>query len=258
MTTDTPISLTILGSGTSTGVPSIGCHCDTCRSRDPRDKRLRASALVGIGSTNLLIDSGPDFRQQILRLDSPGLRAMLVTHPHYDHVGGIDDLRPYCHPDGFDIYCNEPTDRAIRHNFPYCFAEKHYPGAPVFTPHIIEPFRPFDIDGIEIMPLAVNHYLMDILGFRIGRLAYITDAKIIPAETIDHIRGIDTLIINALRHKEHISHMNLSQALSVINEVRPRVAYLTHISHDLGRHADIEPTLPPGVHLAYDGLTIRC
>ncbi len=249
--------LTILGSGTSTGVPSIGCHCATCRSADPRDKRLRASALLTVGQTNLLIDCGPDFRQQILRLDSPQLRALLITHHHYDHVGGLDDLRPYCYPDGFEIYCNQLTDKNIRHNLPYCFAKKHYPGAPVFHTHLIEPYKPFDIDSIEIMPLAVNHYLMDILGFRIGPLAYITDAKVVPDETIERIKHVDTLVINALRHKEHISHMNLSQALSVIDRVRPRVAYLTHISHDLGRHADVEPTLPSGVHLAYDGLRIE-
>lgn len=252
-----PITLTFLGSGTSTGVPAICCQCHTCRSTDRRDKRLRASALVTIGDTNLLIDCGPDFRQQILLLDSPQLRALLITHHHYDHVGGLDDLRPYCYPDGFDIYCNQLTNKNIRHNLPYCFVKEHYPGTPVFHTHIIEPYKPFYIDGIEIIPLAVNHYLMEIVGFRIGQLAYITDAKVVPDKTIDEIRHIDTLVINALRYKEHISHMNLSQALSVIDRVRPRVAYLTHISHDLGCHADVEPTLPSGVHLAYDGLRIE-
>lgn len=251
------MKLTFLGTGTSTGVPAVGCNCEVCLSADSHDKRLRTSALVSLNGTSLLIDCGPDFRQQILRLGSPSLAALLVTHSHYDHVGGIDDLRPYCYPYGFDIYCNAATDTALHNNYPYCYAEKHYPGAPVFHNHIIEPMQEFEIDGFKIMPLAVNHYLMSILGFRInGKLAYITDAKTVPAETTDAIRGIDTLVINALRHKPHLSHMNLTEALDVIRLVKPRVAYLTHIGHDLGFHAETEQSLPENVHLAYDGLTI--
>lgn len=250
------MKLTFLGTGTSTGVPSIGCSCATCRSADPRDKRLRASALIQSETTSLLIDSGPDFRQQILRLGSPALDALLITHHHYDHVGGIDDLRPYCYPYGFDVYCDKDTDRAIRHNFPYCFAKKHYPGAPVFNTNIITPYKQFSVGDIDVLPLSVNHYLIEILGFRIGNLAYITDAKHIPEATIDAIRGIDTLVINALRHKEHLSHMNLNEALDVINNIKPRVAYLTHMSHDIGKHGNLEASLPPHARPAFDGLTI--
>ncbi|MDD6888707.1 MAG: MBL fold metallo-hydrolase [Bacteroidales bacterium] len=250
------MQLRFLGTGTSTGVPSIGCNCATCRSTDPRDHRLRASALLSAGDNNILIDAGPDFRQQILAADSPELDALLITHTHYDHVGGIDDLRPYCYPDGFDIYAQHADIDDLRHKVPYCFAEHPYPGAPVLHPHVIQPMKPFSINGLEILPLPIKHYMLDILGYKIGNLAYITDAKVIPNDTINAISGIDTLVINALRHKEHISHINLSQALEIIAVVKPRIAYLTHISHDLGRYTDIAPTLPDNVKIAVDGTTI--
>lgn len=250
------MQLRFLGTGTSTGVPSIGCNCATCRSTDPRDHRLRASALLSAGDNNIIIDAGPDFRQQILAADSPELDALLITHTHYDHVGGIDDLRPYCYPDGFDIYAQHADIDDLRHKVPYCFAEHPYPGAPVLHPHVIEPMKPFSINGLEILPLPIKHYMLDILGYKIGNLAYITDAKVIPNDTINAISGIDTLVINALRHKEHISHINLSQALEIIAVVKPRIAYLTHISHDLGRYTDIAPTLPDNVKIAVDGATI--
>lgn len=249
--------LRFLGTGTSTGVPSIGCNCATCRSLDPRDHRLRASALLTAGDNNILIDAGPDFRQQILAAGSPRLDALLITHTHYDHVGGIDDLRPYCYPDGFDIYAQSADIDDLRHKVPYCFAEHPYPGAPVLHPHVIEPMRPFTINGLEIMPLPIKHYMLDILGFKIGNLAYITDAKEIPVATLNAIAGIDALVINALRHKEHISHINLRQALEIINVVKPRIAYLTHISHDLGLYTDIAPTLPGNVKIAVDSTTIE-
>lgn len=250
------MQLRFLGTGTSTGVPSIGCNCATCRSTDPRDHRLRASALLSAGDNNILIDAGPDFRQQILAADSPELDALLITHTHYDHVGGIDDLRPYCYPDGFDIYAQHADIDDLRHKVPYCFAEHPYPGAPVLHPHVIQPMKPFSINGLEILPLPIKHYMLNILGYKIGNLAYITDAKVIPNDTINAISGIDTLVINALRHKEHISHINLSQALDIISVVKPRIAYLTHISHDLGRYTDIAPTLPDNVKIAIDGTTI--
>lgn len=251
------MKLTFLGTGTSTGVPSIGCDCEVCRSTDPRDARLRCSALLTAGDNNILIDAGPDFRRQILDVGSPSLDALLITHTHYDHVGGIDDLRPYCYPDGFNIYAQAYDIEDLKRKVPYCFAEKPYPGAPVLHPHVIRPLVPFTINGLEILPLPVRHYLLDIVGFRTGNLAYITDAKDIPSETIDAITGIDTLVINALRHKEHISHLNLSQALDVIKAVGPRIAYLTHISHDMGLYADVAPTLPDNARLALDGETIE-
>jgi len=251
------MKLTFLGTGTSTGVPMIGCNCEICRSADPRDRRLRASALVSTGNANILIDAGPDFRQQILKIGSPQLSALLVTHTHYDHVGGIDDLRPYCYPDGFSIYAQASDIEDLQRKVPYCFAEVHYPGAPVLLPHVIEPMKPFSISGTSITPLPVKHYLLDITGYKIGNLAYITDAKEIPARTIDAITGIDTLVINALRPKEHISHLNLQQALDIIKTVKPRIAYLTHISHDMGLYAEVAPTLPDNVKIATDGETIE-
>ena len=194
------MQLRFLGTGTSTGVPSIGCNCATCRSTDPRDHRLRASALLSAGDNNILIDAGPDFRQQILAADSPELDALLITHTHYDHVGGIDDLRPYCYPDGFDIYAQHADIDDLRHKVPYCFAEHPYPGAPVLHPHVIEPMKPFSLHGLESLPRPIKHDMLDILGYKIGNLAYITDAKVIPNDTINAISGIDTLVINALRH----------------------------------------------------------
>lgn len=248
--------LTFLGTGTSTGVPMIGCHCDTCRSTDPRDKRLRAAAVISAGGRSILIDCGPDIRTQILSNNIGRLECLLVTHSHYDHVGGIDDLRPYCYPDGFDMFCKSDVSKDLHQKVPYCFAEHPYPGAPVLHTRIIEPMRQFEVGGFSILPLPVNHYLIDIVGFRIGNLAYITDAKVVPGCTIDAIKGVDTLVINALRKKEHISHINLSEALGIINIVKPRMAYLTHLSHDMGRHAEVSKELPHNVKLAYDGLTI--
>lgn len=251
------MELIFLGTGTSTGVPMIGCHCSTCSSSDRRDNRLRASALLKTAGQNILIDCGPDLRTQMLENNVDRLDCCLITHSHYDHVGGIDDLRPFCYPNGFDIYCKRDVEKSLREHVPYCFAKKPYPGAPVLHPHEIKPFVRFKVGETEFTPLPVNHYQMDILGFRTGDFAYITDAKIVPVETIEALRGTKTLVINALRHKEHISHMNLKQALDVIKEVRPEKAYLTHISHDMGLHAEVAPTLPNGVELAYDGLKIN-
>lgn len=250
------MQLTFLGTGTSTGVPMINCDCNTCRSANPRDKRLRTSVMLTHRQRQLLIDCGPDLRQQLLAYAPKQLAGCLITHSHYDHVGGIDDLRPFCYPDGFDIYCTADVVHELRAHVPYCFAEKPYPGAPVLHPHIITPMQHFEVNGLSVLPLPVNHYLIDIVGFKIGALAYITDAKTIPHTTIEAIKGVDTLVINALRRKPHISHMNLDDALNVISAVRPRVAYLTHISHDMGLHDEVQKTLPDGVYLAYDGLTV--
>lgn len=250
------LHLTFLGSGTSTGVPSIGCHCATCSSIDPRDKRLRASVLVTLPSgKNILIDCGPDFRTQILRIDSPGLAALLITHSHYDHVGGIDDLRPYCAGGrNFPIYCRKDVEDDLRQRNPWSFAKDLYPGVPTFEFHNILPFKPFEIAGQEIIPLPVTHGKLPILGYRIGPLAYITDCSKISDDTVDALQGINTLVINALRPKPHLSHFSLPEALEVIDRVNPSVAYLTHMSHDMPPHARV--SLPPNVHLAYDGLTV--
>lgn len=259
--------LTFLGTGTSTGVPQMRCDCATCRSADPRDKRLRASALVETeeGAPAILIDCGPDFRQQMLRLGCPDIAALLITHSHYDHVGGVDDLRPYSYsaPGGrFPVYCLKDVARDLRSRIPYCFTEHPYPGVPQFDIHIIEPMKRFTVtpgEGyrpVEILPLPVMHGRLEILGYRIGPLAYITDASFVPQATLDAIKGVDTLIINALRHDTHPSHLNLNQALDVIKVTRPRQAYLTHMSHQMGLHEQAQKLLPSGCAFAYDGLTV--
>jgi phosphoribosyl 1,2-cyclic phosphate phosphodiesterase len=250
------MKLKFLGTGTSTGVPQIGCDCAVCQSEDARDKRLRASVLVSVGETNILIDCGPDFREQMLRIGSPKLEALLITHSHYDHVSGIDDLRPYCTiGDGFPIYCKSDVAIDLKERVPYCFAEHPYPGVPTLNINEIST-KPFMIEEIEIVPLPVMHYKLPIVGYKIGNLAYITDAKVVPDSTIEILRGIDTLVINALRTKEHISHMTLSQALDVINAIKPRIAYLTHLSHDMGLHNEVSRRLPANIKLAHDDLSI--
>lgn len=251
------LTLTFLGTGTSTGVPQLRCQCDTCRSLDSRDHRLRTSALLEANGTSVLIDCGPDFHTQMLRLGSPDIDALIVTHSHYDHVGGIDDLRPYCPERGFDLYCQADVAQNLRDHMPYCFARHPYPGVPHFALHNIEAGKAFKVKGIDILPLRVQHYRLPILGFRFGPLAYITDANYLAPETMAQLAGVDTLVINALRPQPHMSHFSLQEALEVIASVKPRVAYLTHISHQMGRYADVEPTLPAGVHLSYDGLTIE-
>lgn len=249
--------LRFLGTGTSTGVPQLLCGCPVCRSTDSHDKRLRTSAVLEIAGKRLLIDCGPDFRSQILEAGQPPLDALLVTHSHYDHLGGIDDLRPYCHrkADGFPVYCSGSVAGDIRRRLPYCFGNQYYPGAPRFDLRVIGTDT-FDFEGIAITPLPVMHApALEILGYKIGRLCYITDCKTMPADTLRTITGCDTLVINALRHTPHNSHMNLRDALDVIEVVKPRQAFLTHISHELGLYSEIEPTLPDHVHLAYDTLT---
>lgn len=250
--------LRFLGTGTSTGVPQIGCTCPVCISTDIHDKRLRASAIVSTGDKNLLIDCGPDFRQQIINAGAPELEAALLTHSHYDHVGGIDDLRPYCYTkeDGFPLYCRHDVAEDIRNRVPYCFRQHLYPGVPTFNITEIDD-KPFEVAGIMVTPLPVIHYKLPIVGFRIGKLAYITDAKTIPDATFELMHNTDTLVINALRRKDHISHMTLDEALAAIGRIKPRVTYLTHFADAIGKQADVEPTLPEGVHMAYDNLVIE-
>lgn len=251
------MKLRFLGTGTSTGVPQIGCNCAVCRSSQAKDQRLRASVLLSVGETNIIIDCGPDFRTQILDCGSPHLDALLVTHSHYDHVGGVDDLRPYCKGDvNFPIYCKSDVAEDLRNRVPYCFVEHPYPGVPTFELNEVSPYDVFQINDIDILPLPVMHYRLEILGYRIGGLAYITDAKTISEKTIEMLKGVDTLVINSLRIEEHLSHMTLEQSLKVIEWVKPRIAYLTHLSHDMGLHDEVEATLPQNVKIAYDGLEI--
>lgn len=245
-----------LGTGTSTGIPQIGCACAACTSTDPCDKRLRASATVTLDNgTNLLIDCGPDFRQQILGAGAPPLDALLITHSHYDHVGGIDDLRPYC-KDGrhFPTYCRGDVAEDLRQRNPWSFARHLYPGVPTFAIHEIEAGKPFSVNGNEILPVDITHGKLPILGYRIGRLAYVTDCSAMPEATIEALRGVDTLVINALRHEPHPSHLSLREALELIGRIGPRRTLLTHMSHDMGPQASV--ALPPGVAFAHDGLQL--
>jgi len=249
--------LRFLGTGTSTGVPQIGCQCPVCTSTDFHDKRLRASAILSVDGKNILIDCGPDFRRQIIDAGAPDLMCALLTHSHYDHVGGIDDLRPYCHRDGgFPLYCRHDVAEDLRNRVPYCFKEHPYPGVPSFDIHEIGS-EPFEIGDTLVTPLPVIHYKLPIVGFRIGKFAYITDAKIIPEETFKLLEGVDTVVINALRREPHLSHMTLDEALAAISRINPRIAYLTHIADKMGLQSVIESALPENVSIAYDGLEIE-
>lgn len=247
--------LEFLGTGTSTGVPQIGCHCDVCTSANPKDKRYRTSAHISINGVNFLIDCGPDFREQILRASNKEIDALLITHSHYDHVGGIDDLRPYCAEKPLPIFAKEDVLNDLRNRIPYCFNEHPYPGVPRFELNAIDA-NPFSFKGVLIEPLPVMHYKLPILGYKIGNLAYITDALTLDDATLSRIKGIDTLVINALRLKPHMSHMTLSDALHIIGISHVRRAYLIHLSHDMGLHDEVSKILPPNVHIAYDGLKL--
>lgn len=241
------------------GIPVIGCRCETCTSTDPRDRRLRTSALLQTPAGNLLIDCGPDFREQMLRHNSPQVDAVLLTHTHYDHVSGIDDLRPYTFRRGEDIaiHCRADVARDLRRRLPYCFGENLYPGVPLIRLVEVAEGVPFRAAGLEVMPIGVLHGNLPILGYRIGPLGYVTDCSSLPPESADTLRGVDTLVVNALRRKPHVSHMNLDEALAVIREIRPRRAYLIHLADSMGTHARVSQQLPPGVEIAHDGLSIE-
>lgn len=250
--------LTFLGSGTSQGVPMIGCNCEVCLSLDKLDKRLRSSVVICYEGKNIVIDAGPDFRYQMLREKIIKLDAILITHAHKDHIGGLDDVRAYNYitDKGVDIYCEERVFAVIKKDFDYAFGKSRYPGVPDMMPHIITP-NLFYIDNIKVIPIRGYHYKLPVLGYRIADMAYLTDMNSIKKEELDKLIGLDTLIINALRREEHISHFTLEQALEVISKVKPRRAYLTHLSHQIGLHKMVEKMLPKNVFLAYDKLKIE-
>ncbi|MEG1544903.1 MAG: MBL fold metallo-hydrolase [Tannerellaceae bacterium] len=251
------MKITFLGTGTSTGNPEIGCHCEVCTSHDPRDKRTRTSALVEVEGKCILIDCGPDFRCQMLDNGIEHLDALLLTHEHYDHVGGLDDLRPLCREKGVDIYAEADVSEAIRTRIPYAFRAYKYPGIPNLELHDVTN-QPFTAAGILVTPVRVMHAKLPIFGYRIGGMAYLTDLKYIPEEEFAKLEGLDVLIIDALRRGEHPSHEGLEDALLNIARIRPREAYLIHMSHRIGLQAIVEKELPPHVHYAYDGLTVEC
>ncbi len=250
--------LTFFGTGTSTGVPVIGCQCATCQSTDPHDKRLRTSAYIETPNANILIDAGPDFRQQMLVNGKSDITAVLLTHIHYDHVGGLDDLRGvnYSQRHGIEIYARPDVADAVKKNLYYAFSEHPYPGAPRMTLHPIS-LDPFKIADLTITPLPVMHASLPIVGYRINDLGYITDAKTIPASTIELLRGVHTLVLNALAPLEHPAHLSLQAAIEIAREVKAERTYFTHISHNMGLQSVVGPTLPANMYLAYDSLRVE-
>lgn len=252
------MKITFLGTGTSQGVPVIACRCQVCTSADFRDKRLRSSILVEQGSTAVVIDSGPDFRQQMLRADVNHIDGLLFTHEHKDHIAGMDDIRAYnyVHREKVNIYANLQVQEALHREFPYVFADFKYPGVPEINMHTIDESA-FSIGEINFLPVPVLHYRLPVLGFRMGDFTYITDANHITEQSMSLIRGSKILVINALRREPHVSHFTLEEALEVIGKLGPEKAYLTHISHQLGMHEDVNAELPAHVKCAYDGLVIE-
>lgn len=259
--------ITFLGTGTSQGIPMIGCTCKVCKSADPRDNRLRTSALVEHNGFRILIDCGPDFRQQMLRQNISDLDAVILTHQHKDHTGGMDDIRAfnYFRKAAFPIYAEPNVQESLKMEYSYAFAEHKYPGVPDYTLHTIGE-EPFTItkslpDGtevsIEITPIRVYHYRLPILGFRIGNMAYITDGSSIPAPEFDKLQGLELFIINTVRKEKHISHFSLPEALDVVEKVGAPRNFLTHLSHQIGTHKELEAILPPNVKPAYDTLELE-
>ncbi|MBR2301934.1 MAG: MBL fold metallo-hydrolase [Bacteroidaceae bacterium] len=251
------MKIKLLGTGTSTGVPELGCSCEVCTSSDARDKRLRCSALVQEGNTRLLIDCGPDFRTQMLGEPFERLSAVLLTHKHYDHIAGLDDLRPYCRQGDIPVYAERETELQVHRIFPYCFGMNRYPGVPNLQLRTVVAGEAFSVEGVDILPVRLFHGMMPIVGYRIGRLAYITDMSYIEPHELDKLKGVEVLVVNALRYsKPHRTHQTVLEALRIIEQVEPRVAYLTHLMHHIGLHAKIEKCLPDNVFLGYDGLEI--
>ncbi len=252
------IKITVLGSGTSQGVPVIACDCEVCHSTDPKDERLRASIMISYDNENYVIDSGPDFRQQMLANKVKSLRAIVYTHEHKDHLAGMDDVRAFNYREQRDmeLFCSEAVEEALRRDFHYVFSGNRYPGIPTVKLNRIEN-QPFLLpNGPMLTPIEVMHYKMPVFGFRLNDFTYITDAKTIAEEEKEKVKGTKILIVNALHRSEHLSHFNLEEALAFIAEINPERAYLTHVSHLFGKHQEIEASLPPNVFVAYDGMTI--
>ena len=252
-----PLAITFLGTGTSSGVPMIACGCEVCTSTDSQDKRLRSSILVQSADTTLVVDSGPDFRCQMLRKNVKKLDAVVFTHPHKDHIAGLDDVRAYnffLHKP-MEVYANELTQQALKREFAYAFSDSKYPGLPEINLHAIS-LDPFTVGDIPVIPIETWHYKMPVLGFRFGGFTYITDANRIEESEKEKIRGSEVLVLNTLRKQKHISHFTLQEAIDLVHELQVPRAYFTHISHQLGKHKDISKELPEGMCLAYDGLEV--
>ncbi len=250
--------ITFLGTGTSQGVPIIGCNCEVCTSPNPKDKRLRTSILINRGNANVVVDTGPDFRQQMLRAGVKSLEAVLLTHSHNDHVAGLDDVRPFNFMEfkNMPLYATKDVQAEVKKRFAYIFEENPYPGAPMVEFKTISKNSHFDIKGIHFQSIEVMHGSLEVLGFRIGDFVYLTDVKTIDETERKKIRGAKVLVINALHHNEHHSHLNLKEALAMIQDLAPAQAYLIHMSHNMGLHDEVCKKLPDNVSLSFDGLEI--
>lgn len=252
------LKITFLGTGTSSGVPMIGCKCEVCTSTDKKDKRLRSSILVQSAKTTIIVDTGPDFRYQMLREDIRHLDAVLFTHPHKDHLAGLDDIRAFnfFSKKPMDVYADSLTEEAVRRDFYYAFSDTKYPGIPEINMNTIT-LEPFIVGDIPVTPIQVWHLKMPVMGFRFGKFTYITDANRIDDNEKEKIMNSEVLVLNALRKTVHISHFNLSQAIELSRELKAEKTYFTHISHQLGKHAEVEAELPDNIHLSYDRLVIE-
>lgn len=252
------MTITFLGTGTSQGVPVIACDCEVCASEDPRDNRLRTSILIEGKGKVIVVDSGPDFRQQMLRAHVQHLDGIVFTHEHKDHIAGLDDIRAfnYKQQSAIDVYADQRVQAALKREFHYIFQEFKYPGIPQLDLHTIGT-EPFNIGDINFIPIEVLHYKLPVLGFRLNDFTYITDAKTVSEQEKEKIKGTRILVINALQKQEHISHFTFDEAIAFAQEIGAETTYLTHISHRLGKHADISRELPAGIELAYDGLQLQ-
>ena len=247
-----------MGTGTSQGIPVIGCQCEVCQSNNPKDKRLRTSALLKVSGKYISIDCGPDFRQQMLREGINSLSGVVITHEHNDHIIGLDDVRPFNYQQNqpMRIYADVRVKEEIKRRFAYIFNDNPYPGAPKVIIETIHKDHHFEVEGVPFIPIEVIHGKLPILGFRVGNLAYLTDVKYIQSHELKKLKNIEVLVINALHHKEHFTHLNLKEAIDLIEIIQPDRAYLTHLSHRMGLFDEVNPSLPSHIQLAYDGLRI--
>jgi lipoate-protein ligase B len=249
------MKLRFLGTGTSNGVPVLGCNCAVCQSNDSKDKRYRTSALIETDNTRIMLDCGPDARMQLLQVPFRPINAVLISHIHYDHVAGIDDLRPFCQFGDIDVYANSSTAKALKQTMPYCFTDELYPGVPRLNLHTIESGKAFKVNEVEVLPIKVYHGKLPILAYRFGEVAYITDMKMIDDAEKELLKGVKVLVVNGLRwEKEHHSHQLINEAIAFSKLIGAEKTFLTHVTHEIGVHVEASKRLPNNVYFAYDGL----